>query len=124
MAWTLTEPVSGLTVPLTPNAGDITVTEDRTTVVIYPGGGGSPFVAHSGRRPATPTVPELVFERTVDFEMLRAIWGTGRRLLLVDDGGVTWPVQIVGGIKARVIDTPIRPTKPLRYVTLTLVGVV
>jgi hypothetical protein len=123
MAWTLTEPESGLTVALTPAAGDIEVTEDQQTTVLYAARGGSPFVTDGPRRAATVSVPELIVTVPVVLEQLRVLRGLGRRMLLTDDTGQVWPVKFVGPVKWRVIDTPDRATNPLLYVTVNFVGV-
>ena len=121
--WTLVEPVSGLSATVVPNAGDIKVVEDQVTAVTYPMNGGSPYVTDSPRRARTVTVPELVCMTTAEVEQLRLLRSLGRRMLLTDDTGEVWPVRFVGGVTVRVLDTPDRATKPIRYVTVTMVGV-
>jgi hypothetical protein len=121
--WSITEPVTGLTAELHPADGEISVVEPQQTGVIYALRGTTPYVTDGPRRAATITVPELIFTDDAQFEKLRLIRSLGRRVLLTDDAGTVWPSKFVGPTPWRVLNTPDRATKPIRYVKITLVGV-
>ena len=123
MAWTLTDPTTATAVTLTPNTGDIAITHDRASGVLYPLRGASPFVQSGPLRAATINTPPLVFDTTVAWQSFITLAGLGRRMVLTDDMGGSWPVRVDGGIDTALLDTADRSTKPRYEVKVKFVGV-
>lgn len=123
MPWTLTDPTTAAAVPLAPTSGDITLTHDRATGVLWPLRGTSPFVQSGPLRVPTINTPPLVFDTTAAWQSFITLAGLGRRMVLTDDAGGTWPVRIDGAVETRLLDTADRATKPRYEVAVKFVGV-
>lgn len=124
MTWTLADPVSGLAVPVVPVLGDITITHDRETGILYPLRGTSPFVMSGPLRTPTINTPPLMFTTRAALDQFVNLIGLGRRMVLSDDMGGTWPVRVDGGVVVRLLDTADRATKPRFEAVVKFVGVV
>ena len=121
-AWTFREPISGLEVDVK-FVGEPTLTSEYETTVAYARRGSSPWVVESPRRHTTPDIGELVFRHEGNYSTFRAIRNLSRRTLLTDDNGTTYAIRFVGPLTCRIADTPDRHKRPLRFVTVQMVGV-
>ncbi|WP_375425497.1 hypothetical protein [uncultured Friedmanniella sp.] len=123
MGFSITEPVSGLTVVLRPVAGDITIDEGYETAVHRSLRGNSVWVTEGDPQIPTITIPEVMFRSQSELAVLRQIRKLSRRVVLTDDMGVEWPCRFTGSFTYRSVDVPDREVLPLFYAKLSLVGV-
>ena len=123
MGWTLTEPVSGMTVPVVPGSGTISITHDRASAVLWPLRGTAPFVQSGPMRLPAITTPPLVFDSKTVWQSFVTMAGLGRRMVLTDDMGSTWPVRIDGPVTSSLQDTADRASRPRYEVAVKFVGV-
>lgn len=123
MAWTLTDPLSSVTVGVTPVSGAITISHDRETGVLWPLRGSAPFVQNGPQRVASINTPPLLFTSKATWEEFINLVSLGRRLVLADDMGGSWPVRIDGKVDTEIADTADRASKPRYLVKVKLVGV-
>jgi hypothetical protein len=121
--WTITEPVSGLTVPLRVESGDIQVVEDYKTAVHFGLRNPSPWVTEGVRRAASISVPDVVCRSMPELNLLRQLRDLGRRCVLTDDLGTAWPVRFSGPFSYTVADSVDRDTAPVIRAKLSLIGV-
>lgn len=123
MAWYLERTgASGTRVNLTPVAGDIQLSRKQLTVT-KDALNGSRRVWKAPASPVDVTIPELAFTTASDVALLEGLVTGAGPLTLGTDYGTTYPVQAVGGMQTRILDTPDRATKAEYRVTLTLTGV-
>lgn len=123
MAWVLTDTVNDTTVNVTPYAGKIRRNYTKPTAVFDVLRGGTRMVQHGPTRKGSVDVPAFRVTGTSALASLTTILGSGHRMTLLDDGGVTYTVQLAGEWQVDTEDLPDRDTSPIFTVSVKFIEV-